>query len=304
MATLCKLCDKKIGFFVKKYSIGDAIVCKSCYYTYKEKKLQENEKKNLNEKERLELQNTNDEIESTIEKVDSNVDAFKNQDLVNAVEGVRENSIEICTDKGAITTNETYISSLNQNTENDETFISSERMLEVSECVKSSADVMENDGATSATINNTTAIENAIDRNFSDVQLDYIKKYKSKTISVLSIPQEVFDKKFCESIIKINAHSIMYIPKEFITLELCQLAVEINRLAIKDIPEEFRKQIGNYEELASGFYDFEKEEQSIEEMMEEYIPGIEKQYAPDSGIYEAGGSLYDQFEYYREHDDC
>jgi hypothetical protein len=34
MATLCKLCDKKIGFFDGSYSISDQVVCENCHKAY------------------------------------------------------------------------------------------------------------------------------------------------------------------------------------------------------------------------------------------------------------------------------
>ena len=137
---------------------------------------------------------------------------------------------------------------------------------------------------------------------FSPDQLDYIEKYKAQTISVLDIPQNIFDNYFCKAVVEINAHAISFIPQKFVTLELCQIAVAKNPLVIKNIPEEFRIQIADYEKLEKRTDDFRKEkDKSTAEEMEAYIPGHDKTFAPDSGLYNAGGSLSDQFEYYKEH---
>ena len=34
MATLCKLCDKKISFFAGSYSIAGQTICENCYQAY------------------------------------------------------------------------------------------------------------------------------------------------------------------------------------------------------------------------------------------------------------------------------
>ena len=34
MATLCKLCDKKIGFFDASYSPAEVTICEDCYRLY------------------------------------------------------------------------------------------------------------------------------------------------------------------------------------------------------------------------------------------------------------------------------
>ncbi len=59
---------------------------------------------------------------------------------------------------------------------------------------------------------------------FSESQMEYLKQYKSKTISVLYIPEEILDENFCKVIIYINHHSIDFIPKKYVTQELRQLA--------------------------------------------------------------------------------
>ena len=136
----------------------------------------------------------------------------------------------------------------------------------------------------------------------SSIQLEYIDKYKTQTISVLSIPQSLFDKNFCEAVVRINAHAIAFIPKEFVTLELCKIAVEINPLVIKNIPVGLREQIIDYKKLEKLSENFRKEkDKTLIEEMEEYIPGNKKTFATDSGLHNEGGSLSDQFEYYREH---
>lgn len=136
----------------------------------------------------------------------------------------------------------------------------------------------------------------------SPIQLDYIKKYKEQTISVLDIPQNLFDDFFCKTVIEINAHAISFVPKKFVTLELCKIAVKQNPLVIKSIPTEFKSQISDYKKLEKLSEEFRKEkDKTTFEEMTEYIPGSDKKFAPDSGLYNAGGSLGDQFEYYREH---
>ena len=150
MATLCELCDKKIGFFAENYSVDGVVICEDCYYAYKkvldsvsdidnfkgilaefqnafsgkggleklvkhlndlhEAKLQEIEEKRI-----AESQNINYNSEIIPEKVNSNIGPFENQDLVYTIDGVRGRHIDIYTDKVVITTKVTIGSLLTHN---------------------------------------------------------------------------------------------------------------------------------------------------------------------------------------------
>lgn len=150
MATLCKLCDKKIGFFDASYSPAEVTICEDCYRLYvkaldsvsdinnfnanlsefqntfsgkeglekivkhlndlHEAKLQEIEEKRI-----AESQNINYNSEIIPEIVNSNIGPFENQDLVYTIDGVRGRHIDIYTDKVVITTKVTIGSLLTHN---------------------------------------------------------------------------------------------------------------------------------------------------------------------------------------------
>lgn len=150
MASFCKLCDKKIGFFAGNYSVVDVVICEDCYYAYKkvldsvsdddnfkglltefqnafsgkeglekivkqlndlhETKLREIEEKRIEESKR-----NITETEVPDYSVNSNIGPFENQDLVYSIEGVRGRHIDIYVDKVVITTKVTIGSLLTHN---------------------------------------------------------------------------------------------------------------------------------------------------------------------------------------------
>ena len=154
MATLCKLCDKKIGFFNGYGYAEDVLVCEKCYDEYQKvmesisdaeefddrlkafqiafsgkedlKKIVENlislheEKIQEIEKKREELEKNgiiddNETLGTISKKVNSNIGPFENQDLVYTIDGVRGRHIDIYTDKVVITTKVTIGSLLTHN---------------------------------------------------------------------------------------------------------------------------------------------------------------------------------------------
>lgn len=191
-----------------------------------------------------------------------------------------------------------FINTKNREIKNDDTEFVLDTAIESIENKKEAKPINPTD---SKAFSKTTRREK-INAMLSSTQLEYIDKYKAQTISVLSIPQSLFDQNFCEAVVRINAHAIAFIPKEFVTLELCKIAVKRNPLVIKNIPADLREQIIDYKKLENLSENFRKEKDKtlIEEMVE-YIPGNEKTFATDSGLHDEGGSLDDQFEYYREH---
>ncbi len=155
MATLCKLCDKKIGFFNASYSPAEVTICEDCYRLYvkvldsvsdinifnanlsefqntfsgkeglgkivkhlndsHEAELQKIEEKRKEENRIAESQNIDYNSEIIPEKVNSNIGPFENQDLVYKIDGVRGRHIDIYTDKVVITTKVTIGSLLTNN---------------------------------------------------------------------------------------------------------------------------------------------------------------------------------------------
>ncbi len=151
MATLCKLCDKKIGLFAGNYSVEDVVICEDCYYAYKkvldsvsdddnfkglltefqnafsgkeglekivkhlndlyQAKLQEIEERKLEEERKRNIVKS----EVVDYSVNSNIGPFENQDLVYTIEGVRGRHIDIYVDKVVITTKVTIGSLLTHN---------------------------------------------------------------------------------------------------------------------------------------------------------------------------------------------
>ena len=193
-----------------------------------------------------------------------------------------------------------FINRKKREIKNDDTKFVFDTVIESPEEKKETQPINKNN---SKVLSKTTQFKEENDK-LSSIQLECIDKYKTQTISVLSIPQSLFDKNFCEAVVRINAHAIAFIPKEFVPLELCKIAVEINPLVIKNIPADLREQIIDYKKLEELSEDFRKEkDKTLIELMEECIPGYEITFAPDSGLHNEGGSLADQFEYYREHSD-
>ena len=155
MATLCKLCNKKIGFFEGSYSILDLVICENCYKAYEKvlDSISESEifhrnlsefkrtfegKENLEqivmdleswhetemaEKQRAEKdeEESQDEADDTKdnkpvkEEKNRNIGPFENQDLVYTIDGVRGRHIDIYRDKVVITTKVTISSILTHN---------------------------------------------------------------------------------------------------------------------------------------------------------------------------------------------
>ena len=150
MATLCKLCDKKMGFFDGFHSPADVIICDKCYSLYEkvldsvsdietfkgnlaefqsafsEKEDIEKIVNHLNalhevklreiEENRIEEEIKNTETSEVIDyNVNSNIGPFENQDLVYKIDGVRGRHIDIYTDKVVITTKVTIGSLLTNN---------------------------------------------------------------------------------------------------------------------------------------------------------------------------------------------
>lgn len=155
MATVCKLCENKIGFFGGFYDVAGLSVCHKCYPKYEivlnsvadpeifKTKMAEFQKvfsgreglerivehlEKLHETKIHEIELTTDEIkeeperredieikETVISKVNSNIGPFENQELVYKIDGVRGRHIDIYTDKAVITTKLTFGSLLAQN---------------------------------------------------------------------------------------------------------------------------------------------------------------------------------------------
>ena len=152
MATFCKLCDKKAGFFDGYFSVDGILICEKCHDEYMKvydsisdveefgaklkefqtvfsgreglekiveylvelhkDKIQEIEKKQVIENEIID----SDSLSETIpERVNANIGPFENQDLVYTIEGVRGRHIDIYTDKVVITTKVTIGSLLTHN---------------------------------------------------------------------------------------------------------------------------------------------------------------------------------------------
>ena len=132
MATLCKLCNKKIGFFDNSYfPLANETLCEHCHSQY-EKVL--NSINNADEFEEnlaqfqndfaktetldklveylLKLHNLKDgydnkqanDIHEESDSINGNIGPFENQDLVYSIEGVRGRHIDIYKEKVVITT--------------------------------------------------------------------------------------------------------------------------------------------------------------------------------------------------------
>jgi len=150
MATFCKLCGKKAGFFEGYFSVEDMLICEKCHDEYEkvldsisdieefESRLKEfqtafsgkediekivNHLKDLHgvklqeiEEKRIEEEIKNTETSEVIDyNVNSNIGPFENQDLVYKIDGVRGRHIDIYTDKVVITTKVTIGSLLTNN---------------------------------------------------------------------------------------------------------------------------------------------------------------------------------------------
>lgn len=150
---------------------------------------------------------------------------------------------------------------------------------------------------------------NKNEHNFSEVQLDMLRKLKSGTMSFLQINKKYLDEKFCLEAVKCNGHILNFIPKDILNLDICIEAVRNNINAMSYVPISLRNEINKVVDLEKRTMDNissnndDDDNIDIKELMEEGMPGKNPSYYSYGEIEHDGGSLYDQYEYIRDHMD-
>lgn len=152
---------------------------------------------------------------------------------------------------------------------------------------------------------------NKNEHNFSEVQIDLLKKLKSGTMSFLQINKKYLDEEFCLEAVKYNGHILNFIPKNIINLNMCIEAVSNNINAMSYVPISLRNEVNKVVDLekhtmyniSSNNDDDDDDNIDIKELMEEGMPGKNPSYYSYEEIEHDGGSLYDQYEYIRDHMD-
>jgi hypothetical protein len=140
-----------------------------------------------------------------------------------------------------------------------------------------------------------------MEREITDEQENLLQKYSMKTISFSSIPDKFKDKSFCLRAVQINGHALMFVPQNIIDEEICVAAVKNNRNAIKHVPMNLAHSVKGFsEEPFPMLFKNDDSDTSIQELMEEFIPGKEKDYGRNDYHSHDGGSLYDQYEHIQD----
>ena len=139
---------------------------------------------------------------------------------------------------------------------------------------------------------------------------DYIRMLKAKVISFSNIPNKYKDEEFCLEAVKINGYILMYLPQNVINLNMCIEAVRNNSKSIRYVPEKFYSEvkkacrIGLGDDNNGNTKQDDSERINIKELMEDVLPGVDKQYGLHDYHSHDNGSLYDQFEYIKDNDDA
>ena len=128
-------------------------------------------------------------------------------------------------------------------------------------------------------------------------------------MSFLQINKKYLDEKFCLEAVKCNGHILNFIPKDILNLDICIEAVRNNINAMSYVPISLRNEINKVVDLEKRTMDNissnndDDDNIDIKELMEEGMPGKNPSYYSYGEIEHDGGSLYDQYEYIRDHMD-